>query len=78
MNLLTVQPRLISLGHLWKLVKTLQDLDASPHLVMVSTCYVAGNRKGRAPEKPLSQSPFYVPLNWRGKKQKPLGELALI
>ena len=48
-----------------RLVKTLQDLDASPHLVMVSTCYVAGNRKGRAPEKPLSQSPFYVPLNWR-------------
>ena len=48
-----------------RLVKTLQDLDASPHLVMVSTCYVAGNRKGRAPEKPLSESPFYVPLNWR-------------
>ena len=48
-----------------RLVETLQNLDAEPHLVMVSTCYVAGNRKGTAPEKPLSQSPFYVPLNWR-------------
>ena len=48
-----------------RLVETLQNLDAEPHLVMVSTCYVAGNRKGTALEKPLSQSPFYVPLNWR-------------
>ena len=48
-----------------RLVETLQNLDAEPHLVMVSTCYVAGNIKGTAPEKPLSQSPFYVPLNWR-------------
>ncbi len=48
-----------------RLVETLQSLDVEPHLVMVSTCYVAGNRKGTAHEKPLSQSPFYVPLNWR-------------
>jgi HAD superfamily hydrolase (TIGR01490 family) len=48
-----------------RLVETLKELNASPHVVMVSTCYVAGNRKGKAPEKPLSQSPFYVPLNWR-------------
>ena len=48
-----------------RLVETLKEFEASPHLVMVSTCYVAGNRKGKAPEKPLSKSPFYVPLNWR-------------
>ena len=48
-----------------RLVETLQSLDVEPHLVMVSTCYVAGNRKGTAHEKPLPQSPFYVPLNWR-------------
>ncbi|MEE2682354.1 MAG: HAD-IB family hydrolase [Actinomycetota bacterium] len=48
-----------------RLVETLNKLGVKPHLVMVSTCYVAGNRKGKAPEKPLSQSPFYVPLNWR-------------
>ncbi|MEG3586061.1 MAG: HAD-IB family hydrolase [Actinomycetota bacterium] len=48
-----------------RLIETLKETNATPHLVMVSTCYVAGNRKGKAPEKPLSQSPFYVPLNWR-------------
>ncbi|MBT96173.1 MAG: HAD-IB family hydrolase [Acidimicrobiaceae bacterium] len=48
-----------------RLVETLQGLNVEPHLVMVSTCYVAGNRKGTAPEKPLAQSPFYVPLNWK-------------
>tara|TARA_X000001036_G_scaffold440003_1_gene493629 strand:- start:2284 stop:4599 length:2316 start_codon:yes stop_codon:yes gene_type:complete len=48
-----------------RLVESLKQLKSKPHLVMVSTCYVAGNRKGKAPEKPLSESPFYVPLNWR-------------
>ena len=48
-----------------RLVETLNEFEATPHLVMVSTCYVAGNRKGKAPERPLSKSPFYVPLNWR-------------
>ena len=33
-----------------RLVETLQSLDVEPHLVMVSTCYVAGNRKGTAHE----------------------------
>jgi len=48
-----------------RLVNILKSLDCSPHLVMVSTCYVAGNRKGDAPELPLTDSPFYVPLDWR-------------
>ncbi|MCH1513100.1 MAG: HAD-IB family hydrolase [Acidimicrobiales bacterium] len=47
-----------------RLVETLKNLDITPHLVMVSTCYVAGSRKGDAPELALSDSPFYVPVDW--------------
>ncbi|MEK9838873.1 MAG: SDR family oxidoreductase, partial [Ilumatobacter sp.] len=34
------------------------DLDITPHLVAVSTCYVAGNRRGTAPEQLVSEGPF--------------------
>ena len=47
-----------------RLVNAFKDLNVTPHLVMVSTCYVAGNRKGDAPEQLLTESPFYVPLDW--------------
>lgn len=50
-----------------RLVATLQDLGVRPHLVSVSTCYVAGSRKGDAPEIALTDSPFYVPLDWRAE-----------
>ncbi|HEX4902932.1 MAG TPA: HAD-IB family phosphatase, partial [Acidimicrobiales bacterium] len=36
-----------------------------PHLVAVSTCYVAGNRKGAAPEQPVDASAFWFPVAWR-------------
>lgn len=36
-----------------------------PHLVAVSTCYVAGNRRGTAPEELVSAGPFDIGLNWR-------------
>ncbi len=52
-----------------RLVQTLHDLGVSPHLVAVSTCYVAGSRKGNAPELPLTDSPFYVPLDWRAETE---------
>jgi alcohol-forming fatty acyl-CoA reductase len=44
---------------------TLHDLGATPHLVSVSTCYVAGNRRGAAPEEPVHESPFFVDADWR-------------
>ena len=47
-----------------RLVTLLKNLGIVPHLVMVSTCYVAGSRKGDAPEQALTQSPFYVPIDW--------------
>ena len=37
----------------------------SPHLVAVSTSYVAGSRRGRAPEQLVDESPFFVDVNWR-------------
>ena len=46
---------------------TLQDLGVTPHLVAVSTCYVAGNRRGAAPEEPVHDSPFFVDVDWRAE-----------
>ncbi|MDE0802136.1 MAG: HAD-IB family hydrolase [Acidimicrobiales bacterium] len=48
-----------------RIAKTLQDLDITPHLVAVSTCYVAGNRKGSAPEVPVDESPYWFGVDWR-------------
>jgi fatty acyl-CoA reductase len=52
-----------------RLVRALQDLGVTPHVVSVSTCYVAGSRKGDAPEEALTGSPFYVPLDWRAETE---------
>ncbi len=48
-----------------RILQTLQNLAVSPHFVAVSTCYVAGNRRGRAPEQLLTDSPFHIDVNWR-------------
>ena len=37
-----------------RITAVLQELGVTPHLVSVSTCYVAGNRRGRAPEELVS------------------------
>ncbi len=50
-----------------RIALTLQDLGVTPHLVAVSTCYVAGNRRGAAPEEPVHESPFFVDADWRGE-----------
>jgi alcohol-forming fatty acyl-CoA reductase len=50
-----------------RIARLLQDLDVSPHLVSVSTCYVAGNRRGTAPEELVSAGPFDLGLDWRGE-----------
>ncbi len=39
--------------------------NVTPHLVAVSTCYVAGSRRGAAPEQLVNESPFFVEVNWR-------------
>jgi HAD superfamily hydrolase (TIGR01490 family) len=43
------------------------DLGITPHLVAVSTCYVAGNRRGSAPEQLVSEGPFDIGLDWRAE-----------
>ena len=48
-----------------RIAETLQALGVRPHLVAVSTCYVAGNRRGNAPEELVSEGPFDLGLNWR-------------
>ncbi len=50
-----------------RIVETLQDLGVTPHLVAVSTCYVAGNRRGSAPEQLLTDSPFHIDVDWRAE-----------
>src|SRR6202008_3160018 len=50
-----------------RIVATLKDLGVAPHLVSVSTCYVAGNRRGAAPEALVSDGPFDLGVDWRGE-----------
>ena len=50
-----------------RIVSTLAELGATPHLVSVSTCYVAGNRRGSAPEQLLDDSPFFFDIDWRAE-----------
>ena len=51
----------------------LQSLGVRPHLVAVSTCYVAGNRRGAAPEQLLSREPVLPRhrLARRGRRRPP-------
>ncbi len=37
------------------------------HLVAVSTCYVAGSRRGKAPEQLVNESPFFVDVDWQAE-----------
>jgi len=48
-----------------RVVETLQALNITPHMVSVSTCYVAGNRRGHAPEALVSEGHWDIGLNWR-------------
>ncbi|HWC12254.1 MAG TPA: HAD-IB family phosphatase, partial [Acidimicrobiales bacterium] len=50
-----------------RLVETLKDLGSRAHLIAVGTAYVAGNRRGRSPEAPLSDTPFSTDVAWRGE-----------
>jgi HAD superfamily hydrolase (TIGR01490 family) len=50
-----------------RVAATLHDLGSRAHLVAVSTCYVAGNRRGSAPEEPVTASPFWVDVDWRAE-----------
>jgi nucleoside-diphosphate-sugar epimerase len=48
-----------------RVATTLADLGSGAHLVSVSTCYVAGNRRGTAPERVETDGPFSIDVDWR-------------
>jgi alcohol-forming fatty acyl-CoA reductase len=50
-----------------RIAHLLGELGVTPHLVAVSTCYVAGNRRGTAPEELVSAGPFDLGLDWRAE-----------
>jgi len=50
-----------------RVAAALRDNGADAHLVAVSTCYVAGSRRGAAPEQLVDESPFYVDVDWRAE-----------
>ncbi len=50
-----------------RIAKLCHDLGVTPHLVAVSTCYVAGNRRGNAPEELVSEGPFDMGLSWQAE-----------
>ena len=52
-----------------RLVQMLNEMGASPHFIAVSTCYVAGSRRGNAPEEPLADGPMYVPVSWQDEAE---------
>ena len=60
-----------------RIAQTLTELGVAPHLVAVSTCYVAGHRRGAAPEILVDESPFWVDVDWRaevdGARRRPGG-----
>jgi fatty acyl-CoA reductase len=48
-----------------RIAETCHALGITPHMVGVSTCYVAGNRRGNAPEALVSEGHWDIGLNWR-------------
>jgi thioester reductase-like protein len=50
-----------------RIAELCNQLEVKPHIVAVSTCYVAGNRRGRAPEELVSEGPWDIGLDWRNE-----------
>lgn len=50
-----------------RIARLLGELGSSAHLVCVSTCYVAGNRRGAAPEEPVASNPFSAGIDWQAE-----------
>lgn len=50
-----------------RILTTCQQEGTTPHFIAVSTCYVAGNRRGAAVEELLSDSPFSLEIDWRAE-----------
>ncbi|HVL94012.1 MAG TPA: HAD-IB family hydrolase, partial [Acidimicrobiales bacterium] len=50
-----------------RVIDLVRAAGATPHFISVSTAYVAGNRRGRAPEAPLTETPFSTEVSWQAE-----------
>ncbi len=50
-----------------RVAAAMREAKCAAHLVAVSTCYVAGKRRGEAPERTLSDTPFSTEVDWRAE-----------
>ncbi|MDE0267908.1 MAG: HAD-IB family hydrolase [Acidimicrobiaceae bacterium] len=48
-----------------RIADVLREVCSPAHLVCVSTCYVAGNQRGAAYEQLITESPFFVKVDWQ-------------
>ena len=48
-----------------RVASAMRDVGCQGHLIAVSTAYVAGTRRGDAPERILSETPFATDIPWR-------------
>jgi alcohol-forming fatty acyl-CoA reductase len=50
-----------------RVAEAMRNAECPGHLVAVSTCYVAGKRRGASPERVLPDTPFSTEVDWRGE-----------
>ena len=50
-----------------RVAQVLSGADRLPHLVAVSTAYVAGTRRGESPEALLPDTPFAIDVDWKAE-----------
>ena len=50
-----------------RVAEAMRAAGCTGHMVAVSTCYVAGKRRGASPEKVLSETPFSTDVDWRAE-----------
>ena len=48
-----------------RVATVLAETGSKAHMIAVSTCYVAGSRRGAAPEELVDDSPFFTEVDWR-------------
>ncbi|MYE64717.1 MAG: NAD-dependent epimerase/dehydratase family protein, partial [Acidimicrobiaceae bacterium] len=48
-----------------RVAAVLDEAGSRAHMIAVSTCYVAGSRRGAAPEQLVDDSPFFTDVGWR-------------
>jgi len=50
-----------------RVVELVKQSGSKAHVITVSTAYVAGSKRGRVPEAPLSETPFSAEASWQAE-----------